>query len=571
MSDPVHYELFIRRGHGAPWKLDMATEDRARVLAVAEEVILEPGVAAVRVTKETLDPDSGEYRSVTILTKGDKTEGKVRRAAENLEPLCVSPQDLYTSHARDRIARLLEPWLARLKVTPFELLHRADLVEMLDASGNELQHAIQKVAVPEAQARGAATHDVMRSFQSLTERAISRVTKDAQRGAFPDFNTESFAAVATRLMADPDRHYLLGAGVASYIASSKDWGEKVNRLLDLADQAPAEPPQARSVALSVLETPLAEILGSRAGMGEVLGAAMDLGHTLAAMTRLAGAEQVEALLTFEPLLARCIPALPGPAARLANWLDGPHFEQARAAVAKRVVRELHGPRRLCPADADGEIDMLRAVAMALTAAGGRVLAPDDIQDAFVIRSTMLVAGDFVIHLLGEGKSAAEEAAALIRLCENVTGAANKRAASRYLSAHLTALRFEKELRHGPESPPAKLATLASLQKAVGRARLIEEDFRPIHNRLGEIGGMIEQDSKLAALLAKASAPPSHRLSLLIKLANGDSAPIGPASERARVEANRLIRAPELREELARSPEKAIEVRDLLAIAASLAA
>ena len=306
-------------------------------------------------------------------------------------------------------------------------------------------------------------------------------------------------------------------------------------------------------------------------MGEVLGAAMDLGHSLAAMTRLAGAEQVEALLTFDPGLARCIPELPGPAARLANWLDGPHFEQARAAIAKRVLRELHGVRRLNPPDADNEIELLRALAMALTAAAGRMLTQQEIQDAFTARSGMLVAGDFVLNLLGEGKAAAEEAATLIRLCENVTGAANKRAASRYLAAHVQALRFEKELRFGPETPAQKLAILARLQRDVGRARLVDEDAKPIQARLGDIGGMIENESKLVMLLAKAQAPAVHRLSLLLKLATGESAPLGPAAERARVEAMRLVRAPELRDEVARSPEKAVEVRELLASAARMAA
>ncbi|MBN9319258.1 MAG: hypothetical protein BGN86_15840 [Caulobacterales bacterium 68-7] len=571
MSDPVHYEVFIRRGKGAPWVLDMATEDRNRAVTVAEELLEEQGVAAVRVTKETMDTASGEFKSITILNKGDKTEGKSRRAPENLEPLCVSPQDLYTAHARDRIARLLDAWLARHKVTPFELLHRADLLELLDASGTELQHAIQKVAVPEAQARGVSTHDIMRTFQSLSERGIARVMKDEKRGAFPDIEKEGFAAAAVRVVGDAERAYLLGAAVAKHIAEAKDWGDKVNRLLDLADQAPEGPPSARGAALFAIEGPLAEILGSRAGMGEVLGAAMDLGHSLAAMTRLAGAEQVEALLTFDPGLARCIPELPGPAARLANWLDGPHFEQARAAIAKRVLRELHGVRRLNPTDADNEIELLRALAMALTAAAGRMLTQQEIQDAFTARSGMLVAGDFVLNLLGEGKAAAEEAATLIRLCENVTGAANKRAASRYLAAHVQALRFEKELRFGPETPAQKLAILARLQRDVGRARLVDEDAKPIQARLGDIGGMIENESKLVMLLAKAQAPAVHRLSLLLKLATGESAPLGPAAERARVEAMRLVRAPELRDEVARSPEKAVEVRELLASAARMAA
>src|SRR5690606_19723061 len=103
---------------------------------------------------------------------------KKKKQAEDLAPLCVAPNDLYSAHARDRIGRLLEGWLARHHATPFELLHRPDLVEELDASGIELQHAIQKIAVPEAQDRGLSVHELMRTFQGLVERAIQRLLKD---------------------------------------------------------------------------------------------------------------------------------------------------------------------------------------------------------------------------------------------------------------------------------------------------------------------------------------------------------------------------------------------------------
>ena len=70
MSDgQIHFEVFARRNQNASLVLEMATEDRARAMAYAEE-LLQSGSVAVRVSKEVLDPESGEYSSVTILTKG---------------------------------------------------------------------------------------------------------------------------------------------------------------------------------------------------------------------------------------------------------------------------------------------------------------------------------------------------------------------------------------------------------------------------------------------------------------------------------------------------------------------
>jgi hypothetical protein len=558
----VHFEVLARRQHGSSWSLQLATEDRTRAVESAEELLAEHRAISVKVTKETLDEETREFKTVTILTKGEPDRGKVKKPREGLEPLCVSPHDLYSLHARDRIGRLLEGWLARNRATPFELLHRPDLIEKLEASGLELQHAIQKVAIPEAQARGKTVHHVIRDFQKLVQAAIDRVMRDERKGRFPDFETESFAAAAERLSGHSNQHYLLSGGIARAMSTGTSWSGKVNRLLDLADQAPREP-AARALAFQVLETPLTEILGARAGVMELLGVHLDLGGSLAAMTRLAAAESVDALISIEPAVAKVIPQLQGPAARLANWLDGPYFENVRAAIAQRVLAELTGPKRLRPNDAEGEIVILRALAMALTTAVGRILTLEEVQDAFINRSRTLVRADFVEAFLGHDRSPLGEVEALLWLSENVTGGANKRQASRWVQANVSALRFETDLRAGPDSAATKLAALAELQRSVFRCGFVAEESGPIAVKIGEVGGQIEADARLAQALSRAAAPVVNRLTLLLRLAAGETAPRGPAADRAKIEAIRLMRAPEIRAEIARTPHAVDRVRALM--------
>ena len=558
----IHFELFVRKQHGSSWTLELATEDRTRAIETAEEMLADGRAIAVKVAKETLDDETREFKSVVILAKGEPDRSKATKPREELEPLCVSPQDLYTGHARERIGRLLDAWLARNKATPFELLHRPDLIEKLDASGLELQHAIQKVAIPEAQARGVGVHEIIRTFQRLVQATIDRVLRDARKGALPSVDAESFARVAERLVGDPERHYLLGAAVAEAIGGGVSWREKVNRLLDLADAAPTSP-QARMLAFHVLQEPLAEVLGSRAGLSELVGGDLDLGSALAAMTRLAAADQVEALVAVEPSVARVMPPLEGATARLANWLDGPYFETVRAAIARRVLKELMGPRRLRQGDLEGEIIVLRALAMALTAAAGRLLSLDDVQAAFIERSKMLVRADFVESYLGGDRTPQGEVEALLWLAENVTGAANKREACRWISGTVAALRFETTVRSAPESPAAKLAVLADMQRSVARAGFAVEDAAPVAARIGEVGGMVEADGRLMATLARAGAPVLSRLTVLLRFAAGEAAPLGPVADRAKAEAMRLMRAPETRMELAKAPEALERVRGLM--------
>ena len=558
----VHYEVFGRRNPASSWVLEMATEDRAAAIRAAQELVANEGFASTKVTKETLDEETREFASIAILHLGEPERSEKKEVKKGFEPLCVQPQDLYTLHARERIGRLLEDWLERNRATPFELLHRPDLVETLEASGGDLQHAVQKLAVPEATERGYSVHELIRAYNGLIERAIERLLRDHKRGALLDLSRTTFQAAAERALKDPDPSYLLGSGVAGALAEARSWSEKVSRLLDLADAAPPAG-AARTLALSVIEKPLAEILTGKAGLQDLIGRDLDLGAELAALTRLTASDSVELLAKHDAKLAKVMPPLGEAAARLGRWLSAEGFEEVRTGLGKRILRELNGPRRLRPADAVAEIEILRALAMSLSAAAGRLMAIEDVQAAFSARSKMLVTSDFVTAYLGSGQTAHEEAQALVWLAENVIGAANKRNASKWIAGAVGALRFETEMRGAAETPAARLAKLAALQRQVGRCGLAPEDSAVVQGRLGELGGALEAEARLTASVAQAKAPPLSRLTALLRIAAGESAPLGPAADRARAEALKLVRAPETRTALTQSPDQVATVRNLL--------
>ncbi|MDB5458371.1 MAG: hypothetical protein JWO72_112 [Caulobacteraceae bacterium] len=557
----IHFEVFARRQQNGSLALEMATEDRARAMAYAEE-LLESGSCAVRVSKEVLDEDTGEYSSVTILTKGVAAPKRSKAPLEEAGPPCVAPADLYSVHARQRIVRLLEGWLGRNTATPFELLHRPDLAEKLEASGTDLQHAVQKIAIPEAQAKGVSVHEVIRTFNSLIERAIERLIKDGRRGALADFKTEPFAVACARLLDEPEGAYRLGGGVAAYLADAKTWGDKIDRLLDLADCAPADP-RPRALAFEVLEQPLGEILGSKAGVAELLGPDLDLGGSLAALTRLAAGPAVEMLEKVDPTIPRVMPPLEGAARRLSRWMEGSYFQAVRMAIGRRVIAEIKSARRLRPSDANAEIDVLRALAMALTAGAGKMLSGDDIRDAFIERSSMLISAEFVTAAMGGATTAQAEVRALLRLAENVTGQGNKSQAAQWLIGSVTALRFEREMRHPAEPPMGRLGVLADLQRAFGRVDLPDADRQALAKRLGDLGGMVEADANVVASLTRSTMPPVQRLTHLLKMALGESAPLGPAATRAKDAAVKLGKSPDIRADLAKAPEVIERLRPLM--------
>ncbi len=458
------------------------------------------------------------------------------------------------------IGRLLEGWLTRNRATPFELLHRADLIEKLDASGVELQHAVQKIAVPEAQERGVSVHEVIRGFQQLIQRGMDRVMADQRKGVFPVLTAAGeLPDVCDRLAGEPERLYLMGAAISNFIAPATGWGEKVGLLLDLADAAPKDGP-GRGLVFKVIEQPLSEMLRSRVGLADLLGPDLDLGGNLAALTRLAAADAVELMAKHDKGVARLIPPLSGPAERLARWFSDPALQTVRGALFVRILKELTTMRRLRPSDARGEIDILRALAMALTAASGKLLPLEEVRAAIIERSKTLVANDFVEAYLRDERPAAQEASDLIWLMENVTGGVNKRQAARWLLSSVTSLRFETELTQGTDSPSARLARLADLYRQVGRAGAEVSGIEPVREKLSDLGRRIEAQANLAGLLARSPAPVMQKLNAMLKMATGEAAPPGPAADRAKAELLKLMRSDAVRAELARTPDALIQIR-----------
>ena len=572
MAGPVHYEVYIRKTAPAPWTLQLATEDRAHAVQTAEELLGDSRAAAVRVTKETLDPDTMAFNSVTVLTRGAPEVQRKRVVPEDeAGPRCGSPQDLYAPMAREQIGRVLEDWLNRQGVTAFELLHRPDLAEKLEASGVELQHAIQKIAVPESQAVGQPVHDLVRHYQKLADRTIERLLFAGRKNQFPDLENHSLADLAHRLAGQADRAFVMGGIVSGALKGVRGGRARLDRLMDLAERAPMEGPP-RAMVMVPIEQVMCELFAARTNLADVLGPALDQGASLAAVVRMVAPREVAALINQDARLALQVPVVEGPAARLGERVAAGEFPLLSAALARMVVRELMSPRRLRPNDAAGEIDILRTLAMTLTATAGRLLTLEEVQTAFNERSKALVTADFVAAYVKTCTTVLCEAEALTRLCENVTGLANKRAAARWLSACVGSLRFEGEMRAPSTEQTAaqKLGVLAGLARAVRGCGLIERDENEIVTAIGAVGGAVEAEARIVAMLARAPAPLPQKLSVLLRMAAGETAPLGPAADRAKAEAVRLFRAPDNRAALAAAPETLAPLKGLMR-AAGLAA
>ena len=99
---------------------------------------------------------------------------------------------------------------------------------------------------------------------------------------------------------------------------------------------------------------------------------------------------------------------------------------------------------------------------------------------------------------------------------------------------------------GGPSVSQKLLVLARLQRSVRAVQLGEIDEREISTAIGALGGTVEADAGLLAQIGRAQAAPLQKLTALLKMAAGETAPLGPAADRARSEAGKLLREPDVR-------------------------
>lgn len=555
MAGPVHYEIYVRKNANSGWSLYMANEDRKHCIDIAEEVIRNKQAVSVKITKETLDPRTMEFNSISVLRLGapDPVRKKKNNEDKYQGPSCRVPADLYTVHARERLGVVLEDWLRRQGVTAFELLHSPVLAERLDASGVEVQHAIQKVAVPEAQGASQDLHGLIRTYQKLSDEAVERVMKAGRRGEFVDPATTPLANIAASLEGVTDRAFRMGGSISQALVGLRGARARLEALMDLADQAPADGP-LRAMVMVPIEQILCEMLAAGWNLPDLFGPSLDQGSILAAVVRMVAPREVSAIVAHDPRMMVLVPPVEGPAARLGEKLAAGDFPLVASALAKMVLRELMSQRRMRPGDAQGEINILRALAMSLTATAGRLLTLEEVQNAFIDRSRLLVTADFVGAYVKGSPSVLAEVELLVRLSDNVTGGASKRAAARWLEASVSSLRFESEMRASGQSPRQKLSALRRVQKAVEMAGLSGADADKIIEVLGAIGDKIIEESRLFSQIGKASVPAAQKLSVLLKMAIGESAPLGPISDKAKAEALRLLRSQEGRAVVQGQPE-----------------
>jgi len=518
MGRQVHFEVYRRVGAKGGWTLHDARNDRDSALKLAQELMGAEKATGVKVVKETYNDDTGDFLSLKIFEEGHNSV-KMAAAQEDAPHAlpCFKPDDLYSYHARATMTRLLSDFLARNRITITELIHRADMLEKLEATGTLYQHAIQKVAVAQAANSTTPVQQIVKSLNELSTKAMQKVYRDQRNGLFPNPGPEHIAPLALKLAGSPDASYLFNGALARYLADTQGWDDKISRLLNLMDMAP-DGDVAKKLVLSAVDVIVAEVLAGSAALHELIGRSDNLAGALDSLVSL--------LLGKTPLDAK------SGLAALTHHFATDDLPEARTAVANRILAEIKSNRRLCPDSMVDELKSLRAIANKLVMGIGKYLSHEDLVAGFTLRSKRLVAQEALGQYIAEA-APDEKLERILFVEDNIIGNENKRQLAGYLPAVLNSPSFDSHF-HNPRTPLlSRLQRLAQLQQRMRRSGFIDVTRDEVCAKLDALAVQMAARGRLLESIEARATSPVEKAQTLLRLATTGIFTEGALAGRAR--------------------------------------
>ncbi|HUO97430.1 MAG TPA: hypothetical protein VMU01_02110 [Rhizomicrobium sp.] len=509
MPQQVHFEVFSRRGSKGGWNLVDVRQARDDAIAFAQE-LMGSGATGVKVHKETYNEDTGDYLSLKIFEDGHN-KMKMAPAQDDFSPSppCFKPDDLYSYHSRKTIAEIMPDFLRHYKVTVTELGHRADLLEKLEASGNILQFAIQRVAVAQAATSEQQVQQIIKKLNELTTQAFNRVYRDTRKGRFPWIKPGEFRPLANKLSDQSDGRYILNGAIALYLSDAKGWDEKVLRLMELMAEADGDGAGAM-LLLAAIDSIMSEVLNGPAALRELIGQKQNHGAAVMSLVKL--------FLGHEPDDAEGRQGL----ISLTHRFAADALPDSRGAIADRIVAEIRSFKRLCPESLDQEFKMLRQIANLVVTGVGKYLSHQDLVHAFVTRSKRLVTNENIGAYLKEAASPDEKLERLLFMEENIIGAENKRLLATFVIPIVTSAVFEDHFT-SPKTPlTARLQRLAALNLRVHRSGFQENQRDEIARIVDRIACGVEAKGGLLESINKSSRSHVEKANVLLSYFNANT-------------------------------------------------
>lgn len=535
MAKKIHYEVFVIKTGNKVWVLHAAFDDRAKAMNGAKYALLQETFSGARVVKETQNLDTGEYVPITIFEEGGFEVAK--RSKEEVSLPCVTPRDLYSPHARALIARVLEDALDRWGLTTMEMLHRADVLEELQAAGTVLQHAIQKWAVTQSTSENVPVSEVMKQVNDLVSRGMEKSFKDDRAKIFPKIKNHDLAAAWEVAGRSGESDYIIGGAIAGSLKKVTTWGEKLSFLLAFMDHLP-QTEKGRQVCLGSIDDFVSEIVSGKSALADLIGEQPDLGASV--------------LLLIELFLGKTDnPDIAGNKGlkRLATCFGKDQLPHSRSAVVQRVLVELNSIKRLAPDDIRREVDMTRVLAKRMVLCQGPMVSIDDIIAAFEKRSTRLTMPEMAEEYMADAMTPDERIDMLLDLEDNIIGDSNKARLVNYIAPILSGPKMEPHFMKTEEPLLRRLSRLASLQVRVLESGFPDAEKQRLMEDFDALCSKVEEAGKLFSSIAARKVSSAEKAVTLLRLLDAKVLTDGKCATAAARQVAGFMRAPDFSETL----------------------
>lgn len=425
MEQDSLFEIFKQSQPDSDWAKMATQPTREAARALADEILNDEDVFAVRITKTITNPTTGRNRVIKVFEKKKAREEETHSSTTvtRTPSWCHNVEDLFKPFARHHIAKLLGKQLHSWRITPIELLHNPVKLKQLQNAGTILLHAIQRISVAQSSKSSQSVSEIIRQLTALTDEVF--------------------------IMA----HY-----------ADKDALGKISRLLafteELSDDTPLYADAMAAIDIFVSEiiqyTPSISALLSRRNASPI--AQIDI------LIDLCSADRNGNLIGY--------PALQ----KLSRIQTHETFPETRHAIGHRLLQEMESCRFLEFGPFDQAFDLFHETSLRIAKCQGAYVSGHDIAHCLSNSSKRFVTRHAIDKALARVKRFEDQIERLIDMEPRIAGRENKAALAGYLSP----LIFSREAEHYFVNSDAPI--IKRIEKASHFQRQIAETGFPNRNK-----------------------------------------------------------------------------------------
>ncbi|MQP65405.1 hypothetical protein GE253_08590 [Niveispirillum sp. SYP-B3756] len=407
--------------HGDTWLVVRESPDLRQLEPSAAMLVQRAEVDGIRLVRRT-DYIDHEFTTTVTMVK------RLRAGVQEADPLaranpgrdaswCDQPDDVLGDVQRQVMRVFFSKYLDEKRLTPLEVLTYEVHAKALDGAGTVVQGALQRLASIQVRGTKQTAVSRMKELMALADNGLARLLRNAKAGPALAIGPGGLPALFDAYKGPADQLVpALYRALAAYLADTKSWVEKLDRLFQLAN------PALNSHEMRLLDSLAAEILASPFALKELAGqetTRLDL--------------VLKAIDLYVGNLAREGGVqLPGVRALSTLLADGA-LPRTLAELRLGLLRHLHA--RLPLRSDRGIRDEMQATVEVLTHLRRKAPAlarDEEVLEALSQRADRLIQPEAMSELIGPIRSTLTRAETVLSLAESAPGDAPKAKIATYL-------------------------------------------------------------------------------------------------------------------------------------------